>query len=283
MLKLVAHIVNACFLSCQAVLLVHRGIGSKGCRRQLVTLCRQVGGYLAYLYVFVVNEELFSLEPLVSRVGHRLVQDALKRGIFKMQPVDAEVVSQILCHVEVYEVAVGIFHVAVDNVVAVAYDHLHEHALHLRRLLQRRGHRELLRCICVWWVGRCLLPCLLLLGVHAVAAVAYELVHGVDERRLVHAHPHGTLVQVGVAQDLVLHERDAPHDRVDGLGAFQRIALVLEQQVGLKLHEVGLVLLDIFLEVGSCVLACERVGVVAVGQQQHLEVHAFRQQHVGAS
>ena len=90
-------------------------------------------------------------------------------------------------------------------------------------------------------------------------------------------------MQVGVAQYLVLYLRDALYNAVDSLGALQRVALVAEQQVGLELDEVGLVVLDILAEVGGRMLAGERVGIFAVGQQQHLQVHALAEQHVGTA
>ena len=41
--------------------------------------------------------------------------------------------------------------------------------------------------------------------------------------------------------------------------------------------------LDVLAEVAGRMLAGKRVGVLAVGQQQHLEVHALGEQHVGTS
>ena len=90
-------------------------------------------------------------------------------------------------------------------------------------------------------------------------------------------------MQIGVAQDWVHDHRDALDDAVDGSGALQRVALVLQQQVGLELNEVGLVFLDVFPEVAGGVFSGEGVGVVAIGQEQNLEVHALAEEHVGAS
>ena len=58
-------------------------------------------------------------------------------------------------------------------------------------------------------------------------------------------------MQIGVAQDGVVDKRDAAYYGVDCLGAFKRVALVAQQEVGLELYEVGLMLLDVLAKVGS--------------------------------
>ena len=90
-------------------------------------------------------------------------------------------------------------------------------------------------------------------------------------------------MQIDVAQRLVGYRRDTGYDGVDGLRALLRVALILEQQVGLELYEVGLVLLDIFSEVLGRMFPGKAVGVVVIGQQQDAQVHPLGKQHVGAS
>ena len=143
------------------------------------------------------------------------------------------------------------------------YYQFHKHLFNLRRLLQGCGllhngagglHTLLLLG------GTSLLGCLFL------TVVAYESVECVDERGLVESHSHRTIVDVGVAQDGVDDKRYAAQDGVYRLGTFQRVALVLKQKVGLKLYEVGLIVLYVFAEIRSRMLFGERVGIVAVGQ-----------------
>ena len=58
---------------------------------------------------------------------------------------------------------------------------------------------------------------------------------------------------------------------------------ILQHDLCLELYEVGLVFLDVLAELVGSVFPCEGVGVVAVGQQHDLHVHAFLQQHVGTA
>ena len=90
-------------------------------------------------------------------------------------------------------------------------------------------------------------------------------------------------MDIGVAEDRILDDRDALHDGTDAVGTFFRVGLAFEQQCGLKLDEVFLVLLDKFLEVFRRVVACELIGILSAGQQQNPETHAFREQHVGTA
>ena len=114
-------------------------------------------------------------------------------------------------------------------------------------------------------------------------ALADELIHLTDERSLGNAHALRAVMQIGVAENGIHHHRDALHDGVDGVGTLQRVAFVAQQEVGLKLYEVGLMLLDVLTEIAGSVLAGEGVGVLTVGQQQHFQVHAFSEQHIGTA
>ena len=108
--------------------------------------------------------------------------------------------------------------------------------------------------------------------------------HGVDDKALVDSHHGGALAHVHLAHDGVGDGGDAPDDVRDEPGALHRVvAAVGKQQVCLEADEVRLVLVDVLLELLGRVLAGEAVGVVAVGQQQHLDVHALAQQHVNAA
>ena len=65
---------------------------------------------------------------------------------------------------------------------------------------------------------------------------------------------------------------------------FARVVLRLGQcQIGLELEKVHLMLFHIAAEVLGIVLAGKTVGVVPVGQEQYLHVHACRQKHVRTS
>ncbi len=114
-----------------------------------------------------------------------------------------------------------------------------------------------------------------------LARLTDKLVHHIDERDLGNADTVYTVLYIGVAQDRILHQRDTLHNRVDGLGALHRVVLIAQEQVHLELYEVCLVLIDIAAQLLSRVLARKTVGVFAIGQQEHLQVHAFREQHVG--
>ena len=57
----------------------------------------------------------------------------------------------------------------------------------------------------------------------------------------------------------------------------------MQQHVSLKLYKVLLVVVDILFELLHRVLACKTVGVIAVGQHQHLYVHTLGKQHVGTT
>ena len=96
--------------------------------------------------------------------------------------------------------------------------------------------------------------CALLL-LAAASPVANELVHLVDERSLGNAHALRAVVQIGIAQDGVHYHRNTLHDTVDGLAALQRVAFVLQQQVGLELYEIALMFLQILAEVAGRMLA----------------------------
>ena len=113
--------------------------------------------------------------------------------------------------------------------------------------------------------------------------VANKLVKLGDNGRLVDAHPMGTIGHVCVAHHGIFDHRDALDDRVDSLGALDGVGDSSEQQVALHLNEVCLMVGNILFEVGRRVFPGKRVRVVAIGQNQHLHVHSFGQQHVGAS
>ena len=93
----------------------------------------------------------------------------------------------------------------------------------------------------------------------------------------------GKIAEVGGAQNLVWNHGDTLHNTTDSLGAFHGVCDVLYRESALEGNEVGLVLLDIAFQFLRRMLACKRVGVVAIRQQQHLDVHPLLQEHVRAS
>ena len=89
--------------------------------------------------------------------------------------------------------------------------------------------------------------------------------------------------QIRGSCDLVGHNRHALDYAADSLRTFYRVGDATEQQVGLELDEVSLVGFDVIAKLLRRVLLGEAVRVVAVRQQQHLDIHALGQQHVDAS
>ena len=124
----------------------------------------------------------------------------------------------------------------------MTYHRTYEKFLHTRHLLRRDAHHlllaRLIREAFIAQKSRFVLP-----------AASDELVHSVDERRLIDAERHGTVVYVSVAEYLVGHERYAFHHRVDGFRAFERVGLAVEHKLRLEADEVCLVLLDVVSEV----------------------------------
>ncbi len=114
-----------------------------------------------------------------------------------------------------------------------------------------------------------------------VAAVAR---HGIDDEPLVDLEHGGAFPHVHLPHDGVGYDGDAPHDvRHERRAADGVVAAVGQEQVRLEADEVHLVPVDVFLELGRRVLAGEAVGVVAVGQEEHLDVEPLAQEHVDAA
>ena len=108
-------------------------------------------------------------------------------------------------------------------------------------------------------------------------------VHLGNEGLLLHVDTMGKVGDIGRTQYLVGDHRDALHYAADGLTTLHGVANILNRQPTLEGDKVRLVLLDIAFQVIGRVLTGKRVGVVAIGQQQHFDIHALSQQHVGAS
>ncbi len=121
-------------------------------------------------------------------------------------------------------------------------------------------------------------------SLHLFLAVAGNIfVRLAYQRPFVNLQASGTLGDVGGSYDGVGDDADGADDVVDGLCALDGVLHVLQHQFGLELYEVRLVGLDILFELLGGMFACKRVGIVAVGQQQHLDVHTLCQQHVRSS
>ena len=79
-------------------------------------------------------------------------------------------------------------------------------------------------------------------------------------------------------------ECDAAHDVGYQLSSAQGIPLhLLVIEVDLEVDEVRLVLIQIGLQLGIAVAACEGVGVLAIGQEHDLDAEAFLQQKVNTA
>ena len=87
-------------------------------------------------------------------------------------------------------------------------------------------------------------------------------------------------MQIGIAEDGILHHRDARDNGVDSLRALQWVGFFVKQQGRLKADEVCGMLFDIVFELFCRVFSCETVGIVIVGKQQHFKVHALLKQHI---
>ena len=101
-----------------------------------------------------------------------------------------------------------------------------------------------------------------------------------NQRTLVDIQTARTFGDIGSTNNGVRDDTYRADNIVDSLSTLDGILDILQQQVGLKLDEVRLVLFDILLELLGSMLAAERVGVVAIRQQQHLHVHTLLQQHI---
>ena len=105
-----------------------------------------------------------------------------------------------------------------------------------------------------------------------------------DQKLVFDAEELGAFFDVDVAHDGLRDDGDALHDAAYQFGAADGVfAGVFEQQVGLEADEVCLMFLNELAELCSVVLAGERVGVVAIGEEADFDVHALFEQHVDAS
>ena len=93
----------------------------------------------------------------------------------------------------------------------------------------------------------------------------------------------GTVGDVRGSGNLILDFRDALHDAVDSLTSLHGVGDPTQHQIGLKLNEVYLMILDIFSEVRRRMVAGKAIRVVAIRQEEHLYVHLLLQQHIGSS
>ena len=83
------------------------------------------------------------------------------------------------------------------------------------------------------------------------------------------------------AQDLVRDYSNALYNIPDESGAAYGVfAHLVKQQVGLEFYEIDLVTLDVLLHLLGRVALCVAVGVLALGQQHYVYVHALLKQHV---
>ena len=222
--------------------------------------------------------------------GH-LVEDGLMYGVGERQVVLREVVVDELGYSKINGIAVLCLDIAIYDITAVLDDETYK-----QRLNGIRGGKTRMRKRCTWtirnilviWIQGCLLPCLTaLLALLFLLGVIYittnEGVHRVYQSLLVDAETVGTFVDICVACNLVGDYRHAAHYTRYRLGALDRVVHSLEHHFRLKTDEIGLVFLNIFLELLSRMFAREAVGVVAIGQKQHLDVHSLRQEHVGTA
>ena len=87
--------------------------------------------------------------------------------------------------------------------------------------------------------------------------------------------PVGTFRKIGCSPQIVWNHGNAPDDITDSLRALQRVGDILQQEIGLELDEVCLMLFYVFLELLGGMLSGKGVRIVTIRQQQDLDVHAF--------
>lgn len=108
--------------------------------------------------------------------------------------------------------------------------------------------------------------------------------HFVHQQAVFYMQQLGALLDVYVAHDGFGYYRNALYQVADQFSPFDGVASgILQQQISFEANKVRFVFVDECLKLGSVVLAGERVGVVAVGQEAHFDVHALFEQHVDAS
>ena len=121
-----------------------------------------------------------------------------------------------------------------------------------------------------------LLERLLLVDVNALLNLA-------QQHLLAHTEQSAALLCIDRARDLAGDDSYRPHHIGYGLRLLDRVVVhALEQDSRLELDEVALMLVDILLNLARAVLAAIAVGVVTIGQQQHLDIQPMRQQLVDA-
>ena len=101
-----------------------------------------------------------------------------------------------------------------------------------------------------------------------------------NQRPFVNSQSSGTLANIRSTYYRIGNDTHRTHDAVDGLGTLDGVLHILQHQLGLKLDEIRLVGLNIVLKLLRGMLAGKRIGVIAIGQQQHLDIHALLQQHI---
>ena len=101
---------------------------------------------------------------------------------------------------------------------------------------------------------------------------------------LVHVKQVAALLGINHAGDFVRYDGNGLDHIGDGSSAFDGVVLgVLEHHARLKIDEVSLVLLDVFLNLGKAMGANKRVRIVLGRQRQYLDIQTFFQQHVHAA
>ena len=102
-----------------------------------------------------------------------------------------------------------------------------------------------------------------------------------QQHLFVDLHLFRAFARIDRARNGIGNHRNALHDVGDQRRFLQRVALrFVEQQACFERDEILFVVQDEITKLRGVVLACERVGVVTVGQQYHPYVQSFAQNHV---
>ena len=186
-----------------------------------------------------------------------------------------------MCHIQIDGLSIVGLNTFIDNLVTMTDNVLNQQAFHLGGLLLCRMQTDRYYQFFLPFLRlrhSCFVTLAFLLFLFLIA-----LDIGIDSGHqclLIDIEAMGTFREIGIALQLVGNHRHAFQDTADSFRTFLRVGHAFQQQVGLKLDEVRLVLFYICLKLIGCMFLAKRVGIVTIGQHQYLDIHALGQQHV---
>ena len=134
---------------------------------------------------------------------YSLIQNAVEKRIAERQGILSKVIGDILGNVEIDGIAIIRFQVSVDNILTMAYNHLHKHLLHHAGALKRSGRLK-------WRLCRRSTSRSLALRGRLTGALFFSgpdhLIHLIDDDLLTHSQPKGCIVDIGSTHDIVRYQ-----------------------------------------------------------------------------